>query len=269
MVRRSRVFALLAVVVIAAFAMAILAGCTTEEKKTTTTKKEVMLIKPGELLVGSDTSYPPMELLEGDKIVGFDVDLMNAIGDILGYKVTFVTANFDGLQPSLVSKKFDVVASAMSIDKDRAKEIAFSDGYMPADQSLTVQAASGIKTTKDLTGKTVGAQTGTTGEKWAQKNIKGAKEIKSFPTTMEAFTALEAGQVDGIINDYAVSAYIAKDKPVMAVVETIVTKEQYGLAFNKENTELVKKVNVALKEIKSNGKYNEIYKKWFGMEPPK
>lgn len=267
MTRKSKLLALFAIIVIAAFAMVLTAGCTETKDETTKTEKKIMLIKEGELQVGSDTSYPPFETLEGDKVTGFDVDLMNAIGEKLGYKVIFVTANFDGLIPSLNAKKFDAVASAMTITEDRKKEIAFSDPYINSNQSLTVKADSGIKTTKDLKDKVVGAQTGTTGEMWAQENIKDAKEIKSFPTATEAFTALEAGQIDGIINDFPVSAYIVKEKPALALVETIKTDEQYGIAFNKENTKLVEAVNKALKELRDEGKYDEIFEKWFGAKP--
>lgn len=266
--KKSMVLVFIAVVVVLAIA---LAGCTstgTTEKKAT----KYGTIKEGELQVGSDTSFPPFETLEGDTVTGFDVDLMTAIGKKLDLKVKFITANFDGLIPSVQSKKFDAVASAMTITEERKEEVKFSNPYIDSDQSLTVKADSGIKSTSDLVGKIVGAQTGTTGEKWAEENIKGAKDnglVKSFPTATEAFTALEAGQIQGIINDYPVSAYIVKDKQALALVEKIKTNEQYGFAFNKSNTKLVDAVNKALKELKDNGEYNKIYKKWFGTEPTK
>ncbi len=255
-------------VAVVMLAVLLVAGCATTTT-TTTTKgiAGITTIKAGELQIGSDTSFPPFETLEGNKVTGFDVDLMTAIGKKMGYKVVFVTANFDGLIPSLKSKKFDGVATAMTITADRKKEIAFSDPYIDSDQSLTVKANSGIKSTKDLTGKAIGAQTGTTGEKWAQENLMSIakdKAIKSYPTATEAFTALEAGQIDAIINDYPVSAFIVKDKPELALVEKIKTNEKYGFAFRKEDTKLVSEVNKTLKTLKSNGEYDKIFEKWFG-----
>lgn len=263
--RNRMVIVLLAV---AALAMILVAGCTTTEKKTETNESGITTIKAGELLVGSDTAFPPFENLEGDKITGFDVDLMTAIGKEMKLEVKFVTANFDGLIPSLGSKKFDVVASAMTITEDRKKEIAFSDPYIDSDQSLTVQKASGIKTTADLKGKRVGAQTGTTGELWAADNLKGIMDgvVRSYPTATEAFTALEAGQIDAIINDYPVSAYIVKGKSNLLLAETIKTDEKYGFAFNKTNTKLVEEVNKALKTLKENGEYDKIFENWFGKK---
>lgn len=261
--RNRMVIVLLAV---AALAMILIAGCSTTETKTTTSASGITTIKAGELLVGSDTAFPPFENLEGDKITGFDVDLMKAIGKELKLNVTFVTSNFDGLIPSLNAKKFDAVASAMTITDDRKKEIAFSDPYIDSDQSLAVKKDSGIKSTTGLTGKTVAAQTGTTGEKWMQENVKGAKELKSYPTATEAFTALEAGQIDAIINDYPVSAYIVKGKSNLVLAETIKTSEKYGFAFSKTNTKLVTEVNKALAKLKSNGEYDRIFETWFGKK---
>jgi ABC-type amino acid transport substrate-binding protein len=254
---------------VVAAAMLMVAGCTTTSTTKTTNASGITTLKAGELQIGSDTSFPPFETLEGDKVTGFDVDLMTAIGKKLGYKVVFVTANFDGLIPSLNAKKFDGVATAMTITADRKKEVAFSDPYIDSDQSLTVKANSGIKSTKDLAGKSIGAQTGTTGEKWAQENVMANakdKVIKSYPTATEAFTALEAGQIDAIINDYPVSAFIVKDKADLKLVEKISTNEKYGFAFRKADTKLVAAVNKALKELKSNGQYDTIFEKWFGKK---
>jgi lysine-arginine-ornithine-binding protein len=261
--RNRMVLVLLAV---AAVAMILIAGCTTTKTSTTTNASGITTIKAGELLVGSDTAFPPFENLEGDKITGFDVDLMTAIGKEMKLDVKFVTSNFDGLIPSLNAKKFDAVASAMTITADRKKEITFSDPYIDSDQSLAVRKDSGIKVVGDLAGKVVAAQTGTTGEKWMQENIKGAKELKSFPTATEAFTALEAGQVDAIINDYPVSAYIVKGKSNLLLAETIKTNEKYGFAFKKSDTKLVSEVNKALKKLKDNGEYDKIFENWFGKK---
>lgn len=258
----------LVLLAVAAMAMVLVAGCTTtdDKAKTTTNASGITTIKAGVLTVGSDTAFPPFENLEGDKITGFDVDLMTAIGKELKLDVKFVTSNFDGLIPSLNAKKFDAVASAMTITDDRKKEIAFSDPYIDSDQSLAVKKDAGIKTTADLTGKVVAAQTGTTGEKWMQENVKGAKELKSFPTATEAFTALEAGQIDAIINDYPVSAYIVKGKTNLLLAETIKTNEKYGFAFKKSDTKLVSEVNKALKKLKDNGEYDKIFENWFGKK---
>jgi polar amino acid transport system substrate-binding protein len=260
---------IVAAMAVVALAMILVAGCTTTSTTKNTNASGITTLKAGELQIGSDTSFPPFETLEGDKVTGFDVDLMTAIGKKLGYKVVFVTANFDGLIPSLNAKKFDGVATAMTITADRQKEVAFSDPYIDSDQSLTVKKTSGIKSTADLKGKNVGAQTGTTGEKWATENLKNkgvVTDIKSFPTATEAFTALEAGQIDAIINDYPGSAYIVKDKPDLALVEKISTNEKYGFAFRKADTKLVAAVNKALKELKSSGQYDTIFEKWFGKK---
>lgn len=154
--------------------------------------------------------------------------------------------------------------SAMTITEDRGKEVIFSEPYINSNQSITATKGSGIKALADLKGKIVGVQSGTTGEAWARENVADAKEIKSYDTALDAFTALQAGQIVAVINDLPVSAFIVKDKPELEIVEEIATDEQYGIAVGLDNTELAEAINKALQELKADGTYDEIHAKWFG-----
>jgi glutamine transport system substrate-binding protein len=250
-----------------------IAGCsssdttTTSSSETTTSetgKATIQTIKEGELQVGSDIAFPPFENMEGDKAVGFDVDLLREIGKRLDLEVTFTNNKFDGLIPSLNSKKFDVVVSAMTITDDRKKEVLFSDPYIDSNQSLAAKSDSDIKDVMNLKGKIVGVQTGTTGEGWTKKNVVSAKEIKSYDTALDAFTALQAGQIDAVINDLPVSAYIVKDKPELKIVQEIKTDEKYGIAMRLDDTKLADAVNKTLADMKADGGYDKIYSNWFG-----
>lgn len=99
-------------------------------------------IAAGTITIGSDTAFPPFENVEGGKTVGFDVDLMNAIGKKLGMKVVFKTYKFDGLVAGVqAGTDFDMVASAMTITDERKKAIDFSDPYINSNQSLAVAKA--------------------------------------------------------------------------------------------------------------------------------
>ncbi len=159
---------------------------------------------------------------------------------------------------------FDLIASAMTITDERKKEIDFSDPYIDSNQSLAVKKGSTIKSINELSGKKVGVQSGTTGESLAKEKAKGATLVP-FKTATDAFAALQAGNVDGVVNDLPVTAFLVKDPARKAkLVEEIPTGEQYGFGISKDNPELLKAVNDALKTLKDDGTYQQIYDKWFG-----
>ncbi len=263
-----------------AFSMLALTGCAAEEEEPETTTEEpadegtepaaeeFVLVEEGKLLVGSDTAFPPFESMNGDVAEGFDVDLMNAIGEKLGLEVVFMTEIFDTLIPTLqAGGKFDVIASGMTIKPEREEEIDFTDPYYDSNQSLVMAAGSTYNAPEDLAGKKIGVQSGTTGEAWAQENIPDA-ELVPFKNATEAFSAAAAGNVDAIVNDLPVSTELLKeDDRGLEIVAQIPTGEQYGFAVSEENPALLAAMNDALAELRADGTYAEIYEKWFGIAP--
>ncbi len=221
------------------------------------------------ITVASDIAYPPFEFTKNGKTVGFDIDLMREIGKRAGFTPEFQNVTFDGIIPGLGNNLYDAAISAMTITEEREQQVDFSDPYFNADQSLLVQSDSGIKSTEDLADATVGVQLGTTGadqaEEFQSEGTVG--EVRTFDTIEDAFAALENGQVDAVINDLPVSQDRANQSDGrLKIVETIPTGEQYGIAFPKDS-ELVDPVNEALAEIKEDGTYEKIYKKWIGRVP--
>ena len=270
------------VVVALMVALVAVAGCSTPAATTTepTTKVVVVkVVKPGVLQFGSDTAFPPFETMNGAVAEGFDVDLGAAIAKELGLTPEFVSQKFDTLIPQLkAGGKFDAVMSGMTITDERKKEIDFSDPYIDSNQSVAVLKDKGFTVIKTgdtaaivtaMNGKTIGVQSGTTGEAWAKENLKGAKQIIPFDDTLAAFSALQAGKVDAVVNDLPVSAAVVKDpaRNAMLIAE-IPTGEQYGIAIAKTTPDLTKAVNEALAKIKASGEYAKIYQKWFGTPPP-
>jgi len=270
------------VVVALMVALVAVAGCSTPAATTTepTTKVVVVkVVKPGVLQFGSDTAFPPFETMNGAVAEGFDVDLGAAIAKELGLTSEFVSQKFDTLIPQLkAGGKFDAVMSGMTITDERKKEIDFSDPYIDSNQSVAVLKDKGFTVIKTgdtaaivtaMNGKTIGVQSGTTGEAWAKENLKGAKQIIPFDDTLAAFSALQAGKVDAVVNDLPVSAAVVKDpaRNAMLIAE-IPTGEQYGIAIAKTTPDLTKAVNEALAKIKASGEYATIYQKWFGTPPP-
>jgi ABC-type amino acid transport substrate-binding protein len=235
------------------------------ETTTSVAAAEMTLVQPGKLVVGSDTTFPPMESMNGTVAEGFDVDLMGAIAKKLGLEMVFKTEIFDTLIPTLkAGGKFDIIASSMTITDERKQEIDFSDPYIDSNQSIAVMKSANIKTQKDLAGKKIGVQSGTTGEAWAKENLTDSTLVP-FDTTTKAFSSLQAGNVAAVVNDLPVSAYIVKSDSTqaMAIVEEIPTGEQYGFAVAKTNPGLLAAVNKALADLKADGTYQQIYDTWF------
>lgn len=227
------------------------------------------LITPGELSVASDIPFAPFEYTEpgSSEVIGFDVDLMNAIADTLGIeKVTFVKQPFTSIILSVQQGRFDMSASGFFITPERAKQVDFGDPYLSANQSVLVQSDSDITGLDALEGKTIGVQRGTTGADLAA-TVPGAT-VKRYDLSDDAYNALAQGRVDAVVNDLPASAYAATQKPQLKVVEEVTTNDRYALVFPKDNPALRDAFNAGLAEIKANGTYDEVYMKWFGQPPP-
>ena len=227
------------------------------------------LVTDGTLTVCSDVPYAPFEDFDESSpsgFTGFDIDIVQAIADGLELDLVVKDSSFDGLQSGLAlnAGDCDLAASAMTITEERKANLAFSEGYYDSLQSLLVPADSGIASIADLEGKRVGVQQGTTGEAYANENVSGA-EIVSFPSDAELYQALQAGQVDALLQDLPVNLTHTTDGRY-TIVEEYDTDETYGLAMKKDNTALVEAVNEQLAVLRDSGEYDELYDTYFSEE---
>lgn len=224
------------------------------------------LVEDGKLIVAASLDFPPFENMEAGKPVGFAVDLMNLVAEEMGLECEYLpSVKFDTIIPVIsAGGKADVGVSSFTITEDRKKEIDFTDTYCDSNQGITVLKNSGYREASDLEGKKVGAQSGTTGYDWAAENIKDA-EVIAFDEMTAVFAALQSGQIDGIAVDLPVAQYYVKSAYTDAeVVQEIPTGEQYAMVVSKDNPKLTEAIDKALDALKSNGKYDELYEKWFG-----
>jgi len=229
-------------------------------------------IEEGVLTVGSDIPYPPFEFREGGELVGLDIDLIKGIGERLELEVSdenIVDTSFDTIFTQLAGARFDVVVAASTITPEREEEVNFSDPYYNSQQSLTVEAGSDIASIEDLAeGDVIGVQNGTTGKGYAEENVPEGVEIRSFKQGPDGYTALEAGQVDGVVNDEPTAlAEIEARGDTLELVETIDTGESYGIAVDPNNEELLEALNEALAEMIEDGSYQEIYDAYPDLPP--
>lgn len=224
------------------------------------------------LKVGMDASYPPFGSQDSatNDYVGFDVDIIKAIGEAEGFDVDISNRAFDGLIPALQSKDIDVAINDITITEERRQNVDFTDRYYIAGLGVVVKADNDtIKTAQDLEGKKLGVSIGSTGEEAARK-IPGA-DVRVYNAINEAFLEVQVGSVDAVINDIPTNEYYVShaDSKNVRAVEVALTKEDLGIAVLKGNEELLRKLNDGLATIKKNGKFSEIYRKWFGKEPPR
>ena len=226
----------------------------------------VETIKEGVLTVCTDSPYPPMEFEKDGEFTGFDIELMRAIAGEMGLEVEVVNSGFDPITSgtALESGQCDIAAASITITPEREEAIAFSEPYFDAEQSLLVKTDAGVASLEDMKGKSIGVQSGTTGEGYANDNDPGASEIRAFEAPGDLFSALEAGQIDAILQDLPVNGFRSTQDDSVEVVETYPTDEQYGFGMSKDNTALKTAVDDALASLRGSGAYDDLYAEWFG-----
>jgi polar amino acid transport system substrate-binding protein len=252
----SKLVALVAVLAI------VLAACGDDEGGGDASDLE--LVEAGTLTICTDVPFPPMEFEDSDTELGydgFDIELAAAIAEDLGLDATVATPGFEAITGGLAfeNDQCDVAAASITITPEREEAIDFSDAYFNSEQALLVKADSGISTWEDLTA--VAAQTGTTGEVYAQDNWEGV-EVVSFEDAASPYLALDAGDVDGVVFDLVSQQDVADNDDTLAVIETYDTGEEYGLA-TQGTPNLLEAINSTLAKFRDDGTYDEIYGRWF------
>lgn len=225
------------------------------------------LATEGMLLVGSDIAFAPFEEIVDGEPVGFDIDLMDEIASRIGVEVEYQNTPFDTIFTQLSGGAFDAIISAITITPERDETIDFSDPYFEANQALAVSEDSDITGVADFTADTVlGVQAATTGADYALENF-GEVSVQEFPTSVDAFNALSAGQIDAVFIDLPVVGDQVEAGSVV-LAEEVNTEEQYGIGVQEGNTALATAINGALAEIISDGTYAELYGEYFVGEVP-
>lgn len=221
----------------------------------------------GKLIVCTATPNEPfVSKDEAGNWTGFDVDLMAAVAQRYGLALEIAEQAAEGIWLAPAAGTCDVAAAAISIGADKEENAAFSDSYFDANQSLLVRTED-AETLIDLelmTGKKIGVLTGSEGEAYAKENATSST-IQSFDDTEAMYLALESGNVDGVVHDYAISASrAAREGSKTAVSATLITDVYLGFAIAKDNVALRDALNESLNEFRATGVYDEISAKYFG-----
>lgn len=258
-------------VIVVLTAVALVAGCGGGQQAQQEEQKPPKQQAKPKLIVASDTAYAPFEFMDtsSGQYVGFDMDLIRAIAEELGYDYEIRSMAFDGVLGSMETGQADCAISAITITDERLQKMNFSKAYYKSGLSIVVKEDNNtIKSFKDLEGKRIAVQAATTGADMA-KTVKGAK-ITQFDRVTDALLEVKKGSADAVINDNPVNQYyLARDLGKgLKIVGDLLSSEYYGIAVPKSKPELLEKINEALVKLKENGKFNEIYKQWFGVDAP-
>ena len=225
---------------------------------------QIKTVEAGKLTLATNAEFPPYEYHDGDKIVGIDMDIADAIAKKLGLEVQIEDIAFDSVILEVTSGKADIGLAGISATDERKQSVDFSDTYTTSKQLIIVKDDSPIKGSKDLEGKTVGVQTGTTGDILAS-DIKDVKPER-YDKGMDAVQALRQGKVDAVIIDSEVAKKFVEETSGLKVLDEAFADENYAIAIKKGNKELLDSVNKALSELKSHGTIDSIIAKYIKAE---
>lgn len=216
--------------------------------------------------VATDATYAPFESMVGEKIQGFDIDVLDAIAKQENVKFQYINTNWEGIFLTLPNKERDLVASAVSITDERKKTVDFSDPYFDAKQMIVFKKGAGYKTLNDLKGKKIAVQNGTTGDTVVTNLLgKSSPNIKRFENMPLALMELKNGGVDAAVGDNGVVVEYVKNNGgdgLETAIDSSFQPEQYGFAIRKGDTELQKILNDGIKKIKDDGELAAINKKY-------
>jgi arginine/lysine/histidine/glutamine transport system substrate-binding and permease protein len=233
----------------------------------TSTTSSNLELKP--LKVATDPTFVPFEMKDAHgNLEGFDVDLMNAIAQVVDLQVQWESLPFDGMISTLQAKRVDAAISGITITTERLKTIDFSRPYFKAGLAIAVRANNqDIKDLNSLKGKNIGVQIGSTGADFAKK-ISNAK-ISTYNSGPDFFQDLLNGNIDAVVSDAFATLYAINNGNIkgIKVVTNLLTEEFYGIATPKDSPDLAT-INKGIGLLLSNGTYQHIYQKWFNTKPP-
>ena len=224
----------------------------------------------GVLRMGTNATFPPYEFTdENGEVAGIDAEIAAAVAEKLGMELDITDMAFESLIPALQAGTIDIVLAGMTVDPERADQVNFTDSYATGVQVVIVPENSDIAPVEqedgslavDLTGKTIGVQTGTTGDLYCTEDY-GQENVKQFDNGPLAVAALVNGQIDCVVIDQEPAKNYVAANEGLKILDTAYANEDYAAAISKDNTELLEQVNAAMQELKDDGTLQSIIDKY-------
>ncbi|MCX8657180.1 transporter substrate-binding domain-containing protein [Gilliamella sp. B2894] len=220
------------------------------------------------LIIGTEATYAPFEFTnDKNEIVGFDIDIINKICSEINVSCKIVNQSFDGLIPSLKTRRIDAAIAGIDVTAERQKQIDFTKIYYDDSSIQFITLKDTLTSLEQLKGKRVGIQKGTTYLKYLNEKFPDIKPV-SYDSYQFAFLDLKAKRIDAIVaSSFVASDWLGKDTEIVPLGDKITDHEFFGeglsIALRKGNDELREKFNQAIDKLKANGELEAIYKKWF------
>ncbi len=230
--------------VVAGLTVSLLAGCA---KKNDT------------LIVGTEAGFAPYEYMEGDQVVGVDMDIAQAIADKLGKKLEIQNMDFDGALLAVQQGKIDFVAAGVSVSEERKEKMDFSIDYVDSTEVVVVNNSAPAVTAvsdADLAGKVIGVQQGNIADFYVESNVE-AKEIKRYTKFAQAAEDLKNGKIDCIVMDQYPAEELVEANTELSILDGALFQDKYAIAVKKGNKELLDQINSVIQELRDSGKIEE------------
>ena len=244
---------IIALVLLVTLALLAFTSCGTKGK----TLAEVKAA--GKLVVATSPDFPPFENLEGENIVGIEVDILKLICEELDVELELQNVLFDSVLPGVKSGKYDCGMSGITVTPKRQKSVLFTDAYCLAAQCIVVKADSTITSKADLEGKTIVVQSGTTAEEYCLAQNYTVESLESNP---DAKTSLTSGRVDAWVVDDLTAAEMCKGDDTVKILDEAMTTEPYAFAFAFGSEDLVEEINKILADLMADGTIKAIFDKY-------
>jgi polar amino acid transport system substrate-binding protein len=241
---------IIALALVAIMLVCTLAGCGAKGKTLAEVKEA------GKLTVATSPDFPPFETLEGDKVVGIEVDILNLIAKELGVELEIVQMDFDSVLFGIQSAKYDCGMSGITASEDRKENMLFTTPYYNAAQVIVVKEGSAITGKADLSGKKVSVQTGTTADEGCKAE---GLDVSAFAANADAKAALTTGKVDAWIVDNLTAIQMVEEADGLVILDEKMTEEPYAFAFAFGSEDLVAEIDKALKDLIADGTIEAIF----------
>lgn len=213
------------------------------------------------LTMATNAAFPPYEYYEGDKIVGIDAEIAALIADKLGMELEIQDMEFGSIIAAVQTGKVDMGMAGMTVNEERLVSVDFSDTYAVGKQVIIVPEGSSIASPGDLAGKTIGVQESTTGDIYISDEF-GDNAVQRYNKGTDAVQALIQGKVDAVVIDNEPAKAFVNANEGLKILETEYALEDYAIAVKKGNTDLLNKINNALKELSESGELQKIIDKY-------
>lgn len=218
------------------------------------------------LIVGTEAGFAPYEYMDGDKVVGIDMDIAKAIADAMGKELEIKNMDFDGALIAVQNGKVDFVAAGVSVNDERKQVMDFSTEYVNSTEVVVVNKENPtVASIDDLNDKVIGVQQGNIADFWvsSEDNVKPA-DIKRYTKFVQAAEDLKNGKIDCIVMDQYPAQELVGANDTLTILDGVLFEDKYAIAVKKGNQELLDQINDTIAKLTEEGKIEEFTAKHTG-----